>query len=104
MPNSESVWPWRVAIALLPLVLMRWALPFVGTTRIGNDYPRYPLQWQQELLYSLHGGTWPLFVPGFAGGQGAAALTLGQIHHPIAHLASLMPGYWDGYALDWLTT
>jgi hypothetical protein len=95
---------WLVAIVGLPLLLFHWTLPFVGARMIGNDYPRYPIQYQQELFLALHGGTWPLFVPGFAGGQSAAALTLGQLYHPIAHLAAVMPGYWAGHALDWLTT
>ena len=36
-------------------------------------------------------------------GRSAAALTLGQLYHPISHLSATMPGYWRGYALDWNT-
>jgi hypothetical protein len=32
-----------------------------------------------------------------------AALTLGQLWHPISHIAAHLPGYWDGHALDWNT-
>jgi hypothetical protein len=45
-------------------------------------------------------GTFPLFVPGFAGGQSAAALTLGQVFHPLAQLAAHLPGYWTGKATE----
>ena len=54
-------------------------------------------------MFSLKSGSFPLYVPGFVGGQSASALTLGQIYHPISHIAALMPGYWNGKALEWNT-
>ncbi|RMG17758.1 MAG: hypothetical protein D6731_03465, partial [Planctomycetota bacterium] len=27
----------------------------------------------------------------------------GQLYHPLAHLVTLLPGYWEGHALDWNT-
>jgi len=56
-----------------------------------------------ELMFSLKMGSFPLFVPGFAGGQGAGALTLGQMYHPLSYLAVILPGYWEGKALEWVT-
>ena len=36
------------------------------------------------------------------GGQTSSALTLGQIYHPISHIAASLPGYWEGKALEWI--
>ena len=90
-------------ILILPFLMFRWMLPFVSDLTLGNDYQRYPIQEQMELMFSLKSGSFPLYVPGYCGGQSASALTLGQIYHPISHIASLMPGYWNGRALDWNT-
>jgi hypothetical protein len=70
---------------------------------IGNDYQRYSIEWQMELLFSIKTGSFPLYVPGFAFGHSSSALTLGQVFHPISHIASILPGYWDGKALQWNT-
>lgn len=53
-----------------------------------------------EVNHSIEHGTFPLYAPGFAGGQSAAAMTLGQAYHPITHIARLLPGYWEGSALN----
>jgi hypothetical protein len=91
------------AILTLPFVLFLWMLPFLSDWTLGNDYAIWPIQHQMELLFSLKMGSFPLYIPGFAGGQSASALTLGQIFHPISHLASILPGYWHGKALEWNT-
>jgi hypothetical protein len=89
-------------ILLLPFSVFYWQVPFIGNHTLGNDY--LPVcQNQLELQYSLKHGTFPLFVPGFAGGQPSAALTVAQMFHPISHLASALPGYWNGDALQWNT-
>jgi hypothetical protein len=93
----------QISICVLPFAVLYWLLPFAGTLSIGNDYPVYSIQQQMELQYSLAHGTFPLYAPGFAGGRSSAALTLGQMFHPLAHLAAHSPGYWDGYALEWNT-
>jgi hypothetical protein len=90
-------------ITLLPFIVFYWQIPFLGTKTIANDYVAFPIQQQMEMQYGLEKGTFPLFVPDFAGGQTSAALTLGQVYHPISHLSAHMPGYWDGYALHWNT-
>jgi hypothetical protein len=90
-------------VLALPFALFHFAAPFVGARTIGNDYTRFPLPAQMELQYSIAHGTWPLYSPGFAGGRSAAALTLGQLWHPLSHLAAHLPGYWDGHAVDWNT-
>jgi len=103
MFNKSKKWGVYIFILLLPLGVFYWQVPFLGNLVIGNDYGAYPIQQQMELHYSLTHGTFPLYVPGFAGGHSAAALTQGQLYHPISHLASALPGYWNGDALQWNT-
>ncbi len=87
-------------ILALPFALFYWLSPFTGDLTIGNDYVMFPIDQQMELQYSIERGSFPLFVPGFAGGgHSTAALTLGQIFHPQSHLSSLYPGYWTGDGL-----
>jgi hypothetical protein len=87
----------------LPFLILGWAIPLIGHHTIGNDYTVFSQPQQMELQYCLQKGTWPLYVPGFAGGRSAAALTLGQLFHPISHIAALFPAYWQGRALDVVT-
>ena len=84
----------------LPFVVFLHVLPFVSDTTLGSDYPRYSVPQQQLLQFSLANGSFPLYLPGFAGGLPAVAATQGQLFHPIAHVAALLPGYWDGRAHD----
>ncbi|MEM3101693.1 MAG: YfhO family protein [Candidatus Nitrosotenuis sp.] len=76
-------------------------VPFISNSTLGGDYLRYSLTAQKELLFALKTGTFPLYLPGFAGGNSSSVATLGQLFHPFPHIASLMPGYWDGKAIDW---
>lgn len=105
-PKSESPasrWStvlFSLLVIVLPFAVLYWTVPYVGETTVGMDYVLFPTAHQQELFYSVSHGTWPLYVPGFAGGRPAAALTLGQLYHPISHLASHIPGYWSGRALE----
>ena len=92
-----------LAALLAPFFFLQWLTPFAGELVIGMDYPRIATPQQQELLFSLVHRSFPLFVPGFAGGQSAGALTAGQLYHPITYLAALLPGYWDGHALELMT-
>ena len=88
-----------VFILILPFIIFCWQAPFLGDLSIGNDYPVFN-RYQMELQYSLKHGSFPLYVPGFAYGQTSAALTMGQMYHPISHLASSLPGYWQGKSLE----
>ena len=90
----------NIIILLLPFLMFHWMLPFISDWTLGNDYPCYSIQEQMELMFSLKTGSFPLYVPGYLGGQSASTLTLGQIYHPISHLAALLPGYWNGKALE----
>ena len=92
-----------VGFLALPFVLLFWLCPFVSPWTLGNDYAMFPIQHQLELMFSIKTGSFPLFVPGFSGGQSSSALTLSQIYHPIAHIASILPDYWNGKALEWNT-
>ena len=88
-------------VLLLPFLMFFWILPFISDITVGNDYPRFSIHEQIELMFSIKTGSFPLYIPGYAGGQSASALTLGQLFHPISHLTSLLPGYWSGNALEW---
>ncbi len=92
-----------VAMFFLPFFLFYWMAPFVSKYTLGNDYCFYPIQNQMYLLFSIKTGSFPLFIPGFSLGHSSAALTLGQIFHPFPHIAAMLPGYWQGQALEWNT-
>lgn len=109
VPRHHVGTDWLVRVATwlfflgLPFLVLTWLLPFVEGKTIGNDYPIFSQLAQLDLMWSLHKGTFPLYMPGFSVGHSTAAMTLGQLYHPISWLASLMPGYWDGQALEWNT-
>ncbi|MBN2719380.1 MAG: YfhO family protein [Deltaproteobacteria bacterium] len=86
-------------ILALPYAIFHWMLPAFSDVTIGNDYQIFPIQQQIELQFSLEKGEFPLYVPGFAMGHSATALTLGQLYHPVRVLAAMLPGYWEGGAL-----
>ena len=92
-----------VFILVLPFFVFYWQVPFISNQGIGMDYNIYSIDQQMELQYSLEHGSFPLYVRSYAGGQTSAALTLGQLFHPISHLSSALPGYWYGKALEWNT-
>lgn len=94
---------WSLGVLLLPAVVFWWLLPLVGTVTIGNDYTIWSHRYHLAVMHPIWKGTFPLFLPGFCGGQTASAITLGQHHHPIAWICSLLPGYWHGHALTWHT-
>lgn len=87
----------------LPFAVLFWTAPFLGRTSIGNDYFIFAVPQQLEFMYALRHGVYPLYLPGFSGGTSSAVATMGQLHHPISYLCSIMPGYWDGYAFEWNT-
>jgi hypothetical protein len=84
----------------LPFLVFWWTFPYLSRFTIGNDYAQFAPRQQLELQLALRMGTVPLFVHGFNGGQPASALTVGQVFHPVSHLAARMPGYWTGQALE----
>jgi len=85
----------------MPFLVFYWMLPFISSVTIGNDYLRFSVLQQMELQFSLKTGSFPMYVPGFASGHSSSALTLGQLFHPLSHIASMLPGYWDGNAVEW---
>ena len=103
--NQASIQRFAAAVLffLIPFLMFFWMLPFVSKLTLGNDYAAYSIHHQLELMFSIKNGSFPLYVPGFSGGQTASALTQGQIFHPISHLSSWLPGYWTGKALEWIT-
>ncbi|MBI5674614.1 MAG: discoidin domain-containing protein [Nitrospirae bacterium] len=90
-------------IIVLPFILLYWMVPFVSDLTLGADYQIYSINEQVELLFSIKTGSVPLYAPGYKYGHSSSALTLSQVYHPISHIASLMPGYWNGKALEWNT-
>lgn len=78
-------------------------LPFLSDLTLGKDYQLFSINEQLELLFSIKTGSFPLYVPGYSLGHSSSALTLSQVYHPISHIASLLPGYWNGKALEWNT-
>jgi len=94
---------WYLLALVQPFLLLWWLVPGITGWTIGNDYQVYAIEYQLELLYSVFSGSYPLYVPGFHHGQSAAALSLGGLHHPIAWICGMMPGYWQGHALSWNT-
>jgi len=102
--NWAGRWATTVALfLLLPFALLSWLLPFVSRQTIGNDYSIFALLAQLDLMWSVRNGTFPLYMPGFAGGHSTAAMTLGQLYHPLSWVSSMMPAYWGGLALEWNT-
>lgn len=96
-PGSVVAW---VVLLGTPFVMLSWLAPVVGSRTIGNDYLRFSIQDQLDLMWSVRHGTFPLYLPGFASGHSAAAATMGQLYHPISWLAPALPGYWHGSALE----
>ena len=66
-------------VFILPFAFMFWLCPFISPWTLGNDYAMFPIQHQLELMFSIKNGSFPLFVPGFSGGQSSSALRVSQI-------------------------
>jgi hypothetical protein len=95
--------PLSVIIVVLPFIIFYWMAPFISDLTLGHDYVEFAIRQQMELFFSIEKGSFPLYVPGFALGHSSSALTQGQVFHPISYIASALPGYWDGKALQWNT-
>ena len=98
MPWPKKIF-YSLIILLLPFVLFYQIIPFFAELNPGNDFQIF-FSHQLELMFSLKSGSFPLYIPGFAGGHSAAALTIGQIYHPLPHIAAIFPCYWSGKAME----
>ncbi len=87
-------------IIILPFLLFYWIAPFVSDLMMGNDF-RYSVHQQMEMMFAIKTKTFPLYHPSYALGTSSITLTFSQIFHPIAYLCYVMPGYWNGKALQW---
>ncbi len=87
-------------IIILSFLLFYWQMPFVSNLIIGQDFKDSIIQ-HQEILFSIKTGSFPLYNPGYQLGQSSVVLTWSQVFHPISHLSSIMPGYWNGKAYQW---
>ena len=101
--QEKTPFPVYLTIISLPFLIFYSVLPFVSDILIGNDYLKSNISHQLEFMFSLKTGSFPLYAPGFAGGHSSSALTMGQIFHPFSYIASILPGYWDGKAIEWIT-
>ena len=100
MSTSKIIRAFQYLLILaLPFAIFYWMSP-IGDLSVGNDYVVFSIDHQLALQYSLERDSFPLYAPGFAGGNSSAALTLGQLYHPLPHLAALLPGYWKGAPLE----
>ena len=79
-----------------------WMIPFVSGLTLGSDYINYHIYHHLDLLFSIKSGSFPLYAPACYYGQ-TSVYPHAQLYHPAAHLASLLPGFWQGYSLEWLT-
>lgn len=66
-PETGDGYVIYIIVMLLPFIVFYWMTPFLAKRIIGNDYVTYPIQNQTELLFSIKHGSFPLYVPGFAG-------------------------------------
>lgn len=104
MTGSSKTPPFIYFIILvLPFLMLYWIMPFISDVTLGRDYQNFSINEQKELFFSIKTGSFPLYVPGYHMGHSSSALTMGQIFHPIPAIASVMPGYWNGKALQWYT-
>ena len=93
-----------VLILVLPALLFHFMLPFTDTPiSPSRDFSRYYLWQQMENLVSVKFGSFPMYIPAVSGSD-FFCLTggYGQLFLPLPYLASLLPGYWTGYAYDWV--
>jgi len=100
VPKSNKDIYIYLTILILPFIFFCWMIPFISNFTITSDYLLGSLTQQLELYFSIKAGSFPLYGPGFAGGHSSCALTVGQLFHPLSSLASIMPGYWNGKAID----
>lgn len=101
--EKRTLIPICFLIVVLPFIILYWMAPFVTDLTLGADYQIFSINEQMEILFSIKTGSFPLYVPGYKYGHSSSALTLSQVYHPISHIASLLPGYWNGKALEWNT-
>ncbi len=99
--ETKSEFQFYFLIVLMPFLMFYSIIPFLSGLTMGSDYLLFPIRYQMELFFSMKTGSFPLYAPGFASGHSSSALTLGQIYHPLSHIASIMPGYWEGKAIEW---
>jgi hypothetical protein len=84
--------------ALLTLGWLLWS-----DRTIGNDYPRYALEAALTLRFYTHVGVEPMWLPHLTGGIPMGGHAIAQAYHLPAWITSLLPGYWTGGALRWLS-
>ncbi len=94
---------WLLACLLTAFGVLYWMFPFVSPIEIGNDYQAFSIKRQMEYQFCIEKGAFPLYIPGGTFGRPGIVISLGQLFHPISHLAAALPGYWSGHALQFNT-
>ena len=89
------------AFAGPPLLTLGWLLWSDRT--IGNDYPRYAVEAALTLRFYPQAGVEPMWLPHLTGGIPMGGHAIAQAFHLPAWITSLLPGYWSGGALRWLS-
>ncbi|MFZ5563893.1 MAG: hypothetical protein ACOZBW_07550 [Thermodesulfobacteriota bacterium] len=91
-----------VVMTGLPFLMFHWMIPFVSDLAPGIDYIRYHVWPQADMMFSIHSGSFPLYVHWVNGGMPGVSI-VGQAggYLPFPYLLSLLPGYGTGYALQW---
>ncbi len=84
--------------------MFHFMLPFSDTLiSPSRDFARYYVWQQMENIISVKFGSFPLYIPAVSGSDFACVTAgLGQLYLPLPYIVSLLPGYWTGYAADWL--
>lgn len=100
MLRRIAVW---AMFLVLPFAVLWRIVPGISRLTIGNDYTVYPLDGQLELMWAWSKGMFPLYIPGFDGGNTIAAMTLSQAWHPITWICGLFPSFRTGSAEILLT-
>ena len=93
-----------VIILLLPALMFHFMLPFTDTEiSPSRDFSRYYMWQQMENMLSVKFGSFPIYIPSVSGSDFCSlSAGYGQLYLPLPYLASLLPGYWTGYAFDWV--
>lgn len=95
--TSPAAW----LIVLCPFAFFGWMVWSPQT--IGNDYQVYQVEAALNLRAYGHMGLVPMWFPHLTGGFPMGGLSLAQAWNAPAALSSLLPGYWTGGALLWMT-
>ena len=103
LPRAGRAAPLLAAAAFAGPALLTLGWLLWSDWTIGNDYPRYPVEAALTLRFYTHLGLEPMWLPHLTGGIPMGGHAIAQAYHLPAWITSLLPGYWTGGALRWLS-